>query len=67
MVMTYQSTMNRRQVRFAPSTAAGSSSKIGENKRRRKSLHVKGLLASFVAAVLVFQLYATLKQPSAIG
>jgi hypothetical protein len=58
--------MNRRRVRFAPSTAAGSSSsKIGENKRRRKSLHVKGLLASFVAAVLVFQLYATLKQPSA--
>jgi hypothetical protein len=58
--------MNRRRVRFAPSTAFGSSSiKISENKKRRKSLHVKGLLASFVAAVMVFQLYATLKQPSA--
>jgi hypothetical protein len=55
--------MNRRRVSFAPSTAAGSSR--GSDKKRRKPLHVKGLLASLVAAVLVFQLYATLSQPSA--
>jgi hypothetical protein len=56
--------MNRRRVRFAPSTTTGSSSSKISEKKRRKSLHVKGLLASFVAAVSVFQLYATLKQPS---
>jgi hypothetical protein len=57
--------MNRRRVKFAPSTAAGKS-KISE-KKRRKSMHVKGLLASFVAAILVFQLYATLKQSSTVS
>jgi hypothetical protein len=63
--MTMQSTMNRRQVRFAPSTAAGSSSKIGEAREGESLCMSRVYWRRFAAAVLVFQLYATLKQPSA--
>jgi hypothetical protein len=56
--------MNRRRVKFAPSTTGGS--KVSEKKGRRR-FHVKGLLAAFVASFLTFQVYVTLKQPSSSG